>query len=55
MRLEEPDHPDPILGRSAKIETLSKLFDFYIIGKPLMRVFQNGFIFKIWPSGSGDV
>ena len=29
-----------------------KLFDFYIILKPLMREFQNGLIFKIiWPSG----
>ena len=30
---------------SAKIETLSELFDFYIIWKPLMRGFQNGLIF----------
>ena len=30
---------------SAKFETLSKLFDFYIIWKPLMRGFRNGLIF----------
>ena len=39
----------------ANIETLSKIFDFYIIWKALMRGFQNGLIFKIWPSSSGDI
>ena len=37
------------VGRSAKIENLSKLFDFHSIWKPLMRGFQNGLIFQIWP------
>ena len=44
-----------ILGRSAKIETLSKLFDFYINWKPITKGFWNGLIFEIWSSGSGDI
>ena len=35
-----------VVRRSAKIETLSKLFDFYIIWKPLMTGFQIGLFFK---------
>ena len=45
-----------LVGRLAKIETLCKLFDFYIIiWKFLLRGFQNGVIFKICPSGSEDL
>ena len=44
-----------LLKRSAKIETLSKWLDFYIIWKPLMTEFQNGLIFKVWQGDSGDI
>ena len=33
------------VGRLAKFETFSNLFDFYIIWKPWVREFQNGIIF----------
>ena len=33
------------VGRLAKFETFSNLFDFYIIWKPRVREFQNGIIF----------
>ena len=43
------------IGRSVKIETVSKLFDWYIIWKPLIKGFQNGLVISIWRSGSGDI
>ena len=43
------------LKRSAKIETLSRIFYIDIIWKPVIKGFYNGFIFYIRPCRSGDI